>query len=62
MNSDLAYRVYVSECSISRIFHKWLDIMYVNLKQLIVWPDPDALHTNLSQVMKKDRLDPATVR
>ena len=53
MNSDLAYRVNVSECSISRIFHKWLDIMYVNLKQLIVWPDPDALHMNLPEAFKK---------
>ena len=33
---DLAYRVNVGEPTISKIFHKWMDLMY---KELIIWPE-----------------------
>ena len=45
--NDLAYRLHVTEATVSKIFHKWLDVMYNNLKQLIIWPDSEMLRQNL---------------
>ena len=36
-NIDLAYRSGVSISTIIWIFHKWIHVMYVRLKALIVW-------------------------
>ena len=36
---DLSYRFHVSVVVVSNIFHRWLDVMSRELKQLIVWPD-----------------------
>ena len=43
---DLAYRLNCSEPDFSTIFHKWLQIMYHNLRQLILWPDTETLRQN----------------
>ena len=45
--NDLAYRLHVTEATVSKFFHKWLDVMYNNLKQLIIWPDSETLRQNL---------------
>ena len=34
-NEDLAYRFGVAKSTVSRIFHKWLDVMYVKMKSCI---------------------------
>lgn len=47
---DLAYRLGCSLTSFSYIFHEWLEVMYYNLKQLIIWPDADTLRANLQHV------------
>ena len=41
--NDLAYRLHVTEATVSKFFHKWLDLMYNNLKQLIIRPDLETL-------------------
>ena len=48
--NDLAYRLHVTEATVSKFFHKWLDVMYNNLKQLIIWPDSETLRQNLPSV------------
>lgn len=48
--NDLAYRLHVTEATMSKFFHKWLDVMYCNLKQLIIWPDSETLRQNLPSV------------
>jgi len=48
--NDLAYRLNVTEETVSKFFHKWLDVMYCNLKQLIKWPDSETLRQNLPSV------------
>ena len=56
--NDLAYRLHVTEATVSKFFHKWLDVMYCNLKQMIIWPDsetlrqtlPSVFHTHFTQV------------
>ena len=50
---DLAYCLNCSEPHFSTIFHKWLRIMYHNLRQLIMWPDTETLQTNLPQPFRK---------
>jgi len=53
VNVDLAYRMGCSEATMSRVFHKWLDIMYCTLKHLIVWPDTDTLQQNLPECFRR---------
>ena len=48
--NDLAYRLHVTEATVSKFFHKWLDVMYCNLRQLIIWPDSETLRQNLPSV------------
>ena len=51
---DIGYRFGdLARSSVSRIFHRWIDIMYKNLKPLIVWPDTETLRTNLPEVFRK---------
>ena len=40
---DLAFRFGVHQSTISRIFRRWIDIMYVKLKPLIKWPNREEL-------------------
>ena len=49
---DLAKRLRLHPAHFSRIFHKWLDIMYLNLKQLIAWPDSDIVNQNMPHAFK----------
>ena len=38
-DQDLAFRFGVHQSTISQIFRRWIDIMYVKLKPLIEWPN-----------------------
>lgn len=48
--NDVAYRLHVTEATVSNFFPKCLEVMYSNLKQLIVWPDSETLRQNLPSV------------
>ena len=50
--NDLVYRLHVTEATASEFFHKWLDVMHCNLKQLIIWPDSETLQQNLPSVFQ----------
>lgn len=53
-HKDLAYRMNVSSSTISDIFQKWIMLMSIELKPLIVWPDDkDVLRKNMPKVFKK---------
>ena len=52
MHEDLACRFQISLSSVSRIFHKWIDIMHKHLKFLIVWPSQETVRTNMPQIFK----------
>ena len=45
--TDISYRLDRSLCTYSSIFHKWLDVMYDNLSQLVEWPDTETQKANL---------------
>ena len=47
LHKDISYRMSVSEALVSKIFHKWIDLMYRELRQLITWPDRETLRENL---------------
>ena len=46
---DLGFRFNVHCSTASRIFDKWLNVMYVRLKFLISWPEREVLRTSLPQ-------------
>ncbi|XP_011408684.1 PREDICTED: uncharacterized protein LOC100641785 [Amphimedon queenslandica] len=47
VNKDIAYRANIDKGLFSKIFHRWLNILYRELKQLIIWPDSETLRKNL---------------
>ena len=47
LNEDLSYRFGVSVSTVSRIFHKWLEVMYIRLKPCIRWPDKETVQNTL---------------
>ena len=49
---DLAYKFGISVTTISRIFCKWLTIMDVRLKCLIICPDRDSLRKTMPQCFR----------
>ena len=53
LHKDIAYRTNLSESLVSKIFHKWLDLMYRELRQLITWPDRETLRKNLPACFRK---------
>lgn len=54
---DLGYRFNVSESTASSVFHSTLDIMYANLKQLIIWPDGKDIRKSMRESMPKEYID-----
>ena len=49
----MGYRFVVSNSTVSRIFHKWMDSMYYKLKPYIRWPDKETVHKTLPPAFKK---------
>ena len=50
---DLAYRFRVSSATISRTFTHVIDVVYHQLKPLIIWPDRDALKKTMPMEFRK---------
>ena len=53
LNEDLGYRFGVSNSTVSRTFHKWLESMYIRLKPCIRWPDKETVRKTLPIAFKK---------
>ena len=58
---DLAYRFGLSLTTVSRIFSKWLSIMDVRLKFLIIWPDRESLRKTVPQCFRSSFGDKVAV-
>ncbi|XP_003391888.1 PREDICTED: uncharacterized protein LOC100632435 [Amphimedon queenslandica] len=56
-HQDIAYRLNVTEWTVSNFFHKWLDVMCIELKCLIPWPDDEQLRKNMPQSFRKHYMD-----
>ena len=52
-NHDLGYRFNISSSTVGTIFHKWIDVMSVELKCLIHWPDSITLRENMPSGFRK---------
>lgn len=52
-HEDLAYRTGYSVQRISQIFHKWINVMSIELKCLIQWPDDECLRRNMPDCFRK---------
>ncbi len=50
---DLAYRFRIHKSTVSRVFVFTLNILYVRLKRLIIWPDRDSLLETMPMVFRK---------
>ena len=53
-NQDIAYCFGVYQSSVSRMFRKWIDIMYVRLKPLIKWPEREQLLKTMPTEFRKN--------
>ena len=53
LNRDVADRFYISPPSFSRIFVKWIGIMYCEFKQLFPWPSRNAIKKRIPSQFKK---------
>ena len=51
---DLAYRFGISLATASRIFERWIDVMYTRLKFLIIWPEREELRCTMPSVFLKN--------
>ena len=52
MVEDLGYRFNISKSTVCRIFRTWIDVMYVKLDFLIVWPSKEIILHNMPQIFK----------
>ena len=51
---DIAYRFGVSQSTVSRYFNKWINVVYVRLQPLVMWPGCDELRKTLSIEFRGD--------
>ena len=51
-NKNLGYRFNVDETKITKIFHRWINVMFRNLKPLVCWPDKEIIVSNLPDCFK----------
>ena len=53
LDQDLAYKFGVSQPTVSWIINKWVDILYVCLKLLVMWPECGQLGETLPEDFKR---------
>ena len=51
---DLANRFGISMATVSRIFERWIDVMYIRLKFLILWSEREELQRTMPLVFKQN--------
>ena len=52
-NQDIGYRFDLHQTTISKMFKKWINIMYIRLKPLIKWPEREKLLKTMPAEFKK---------
>ncbi|CAC5410779.1 unnamed protein product [Mytilus coruscus] len=53
LTQDLARRFNVSVSTCSKIFNKWIDLMYEHLNFLVAWPDRETVKCNMPDSFKR---------
>lgn len=46
-NENLGYRFNVDKTKVTKIFHRWIDVIFQNLKPLVCWSDKEMIVSNL---------------
>jgi len=54
-NQDLAYRFNIHLSKVTKVFHRWIDVIAENLKAFIVWPSKEMLLSTLPECFKKSK-------
>ena len=50
---DIALRFDVSPSLVSKVFQKWLELIYVRLSFMIAWPERDVCKRNMPVAIKE---------
>lgn len=50
---DLAYRFAISQSSVSRIIITWINLLYLQLKQIPLWPPRALIHSCMPKTFKE---------
>ena len=53
--TDLSYRFEISNSTVTSVFHQWIEILYLRLKFLVMWPSRDILQHNIPQIFTNAR-------
>ena len=51
-NKLIAFLFDVDESKVTKIFHRWIDIMFQSLQPLVMWPDKEMLVANMPSCFK----------
>ncbi|XP_040062921.1 uncharacterized protein LOC120837546 [Ixodes scapularis] len=57
LTQDLACRFGISACTVSVIFHSWLDVLAENLKKFIIWPSRRSIQTHRPRAFRDPLFD-----
>ncbi len=57
LNQDLAFRFQIGLGTVSSIFHAWLNIMFVQLNEIIIWPSRKNVKKYIPQCFKDVTLE-----
>ena len=51
-NKLIAFLFDIDESKVTKIFHRWIDIMFQSFQPLVVWPDKEMLVANIPSCFK----------
>ena len=49
--TDISYCFEISNSTVTSVFHQWIEILYLCLKFLVIWPSQDILQHKLIQIL-----------
>ena len=52
LEQDLAYRFHISQSTVSRIFSTWINLLYLQFKQIPIWPPKELVQSNMPRAFK----------
>ena len=52
MEQDLAYRFSVSQSTVSRVTIVWINFMYLQFKQVSLWPCKEVVQSSMPKVLR----------
>ena len=55
-NKLIAFLFDIDESKVTKIFHRWIDIMLQSFQPLVVWPDKEMLVANMPSCLNHGML------